>query len=152
MSDFISKHLVKRAKILEPLYQSESTKLLLELFIIPIMNMPELSKYTDREKLDIIFGTDYRHILKATAKQSFDMPGNLIYGSVIKAPCNVDRQVVVGDKLLVRIDSRTPNRIDIEIFRTGLVFLLTKRQYSEIVCKLKGSKRCQVSLKEPFLD
>lgn len=145
------KQLVTKSRHLIPLKDSETAQLMIELFIKPLMNVIELRRLDMRKRLDLIFGTDHRHILYARAEENFLMPGNLIYGAVIDAPSPDNKVILKGDRMLVRIDDRTPNRIDIEVLKTGLVFLLTKRHYSEIVCKLKGNKKCRISLKYPFL-
>lgn len=106
-----------------------------------------------KDMLDVIFGTHYREITPAKATVAFKMPG-LIWGSagVVDAkPPTVEQALVKrNSSLFVRIDERTPNRIDIEVCTIPeKMFTLTNQEYKAIRPYLKELDGCNKQSLEP---
>lgn len=105
------------------------------------------------ERIKVILGASYRDIILAAASSAFIMPGRL-WGS-FDNPGNPDettsqkvlRKIHEGTPLIVRIDERTPDRIDIERILPGgsetdpenpasVVFSLTNAEYAVVYEKI----------------
>jgi hypothetical protein len=102
-----------------------------------------------KDCIDIIFGVRYRDIVPAIAKEAFSMPG-LVWGDAggadAKPGTKLQHHVNKDAKMLVRIDERTPEVIDIEVMtsnHSSTMFVLNRSQYCSIFKKLKESTPCQ---------
>jgi hypothetical protein len=131
---------------------SKSFRDLMRYFFIPLMNGIEDSandintgslaaahQSLIADKLALIFGTHYRDIVMAAAIEDFtmlgkqwrtpDQPNDQVPPELMAA------KVLKGTPLMIRIDTRMPDRIDVERCDSvdGIVFTLTKVQYQHIL-------------------
>ncbi len=103
---------------------------------------------SDQECIDIIFGAKYRDIVPAYALKVFTMPGVLHAEGGIRGAKKgtiIDHHVKAGAKLLVRIDERTPDLIDVELMVgnfSSRMFSLTNSEYKSIISKIKETRSC----------
>lgn len=105
------------------------------------------------DMLDIIFGTKYREITPANTTSAFAMPG-LMWGSAglvdAKKPSKEQAHIKKGSCLFVRIDERTPDRIDVELCTIPeKMFTLTNEEYKQIRPYLKEIEGCNKQALEP---
>lgn len=102
-----------------------------------------------KDCLDLIFGVKYRDIIIATAIKGFKMPGKIhteagIVGS--KQGTVLEHYIKMRSSMLVRIDERSPNRIDIEVMTgidSSISFSLSNTEYRSIYHNLKEKYPCQ---------
>lgn len=120
---------------------------LLKYVIIPLVNALDLGdepleKMSFADRIAFILGANHRDIVMAVAMSSFEMPGLMWQNNnpaeqISGGP--IQHRILEGTPLMVRIDERTPERIDIERCdsETGTVFSLTKFEYEQIFQFLK---------------
>ncbi len=132
---------------------------LLKYFFVPLVNALDLGddpseKMSFADRITFIFGANHRDVIMAIATQNFIMPGvmwlednpaELVNGGPL------DTRILKGTTLMVRIDERMPDRIDIERCDTkeGLTFLLTRAQYESIYKHMKEVAGCNERLTPP---
>ena len=134
-------------------------KELLRYFFIPLVNAMDLGddpsdKMGFAERIAFIFGAAHRDVVLAVATQEFKMPGLMWHeenpGEMIT--CGpVESRILVGTTLMVRLDERMPDRIDVERCdeKHGTVFTLTKPQYETIYKYLREVAGCNERLMPP---
>lgn len=141
-------------------------KNILRYFIEPLVRSMDLGEEPDDkmnygERISFLMGASYRDVVMAVAIEPFQMPGRK-WGDVDgENPSDLipggpmDTRILKGTPLMVRIDERMPNRIDIErcddskivgIDKNGnpvrerqptRIFSLTNSEYKTIYTKLK---------------
>lgn len=143
-----------------PLYNnSKNYSELMRFFVMPLVNALDLGddpneKMSFQERIQFIFGAKHRDIVMAVAKVDFKMPGKVWFednpGDMVE-PTTLQTRVLKGTPLMVRLDERSPDRIDIERCDDSIVFSLTRAEYASIVDNLQEITGCNRLLNPPTL-
>ena len=149
-----------RPKAFLPRKSSKAYEALLRYFFVPLVNALELGdepneKMSFSDRINFIFGSSHRDVVLAIATVNFTMPGVMwVQDQVTEllAPGPMDARILVGTTLAVRIDERTPDRIDIERCDSekGVTFTLTKSQYLVIYKYMREVAGCNERLDPPL--
>ena len=131
------------------LRESIEFKLIADKFIMPVLNLEAFADTSRKDRVDIFFGTKYRDIVPCVAKVEFLMTGPVVNGAFCREATGHEKSIAVGVPLMVRIDSRTPNMIDVERCDTGVMFRLNSAQYRTIWDKLEELESCNERLEPP---
>ena len=120
-------------KKIKKAHRQGSSKAIAKWFLTPLLHYrPEHMGI--RDWLDYLFGTSYRDIYKYTAVKSFDIKGTAMTKFGVRTSSWGFRKIKVGDECFVRTDTRTPDRIDMEVLigvgKRSRVFELTKLQWA----------------------
>lgn len=145
----------RRQKLLPAVRHSADFQEIVRLFIKPLLNMPDMETLSVNERLNVIFGVKFREILLARALTGFDMPGKVYTPGEFRPPMTHEQRVPKTASLVIRLDERTPDRIDVEVIhRDGfsVVFVLTKLEYINILGKFEEVAGCNRLLIPPGIQ
>lgn len=131
---------------LPPPSRSKEYRKMMDLFFGPLFNLPSLDRLSMEERKELIFGTKHRDIIGVVSVDNFKMPGMVVNVGEWRTPTFREQNISTGTLLLVRIDERMPDRIDIEILDKDLVFHLTYYEYKSIRHFLKELCGCNEKL------
>lgn len=130
-------NLGQQPKNFPPLIKSTEFGYIMELFIRRLMNVPSMLKLNKEEAIELLFGIKERDIIPCYAAVGFKIEGLVKEPGVHRPPLKQECEVRKGEALFIRIDERTPNRIDIQrpTYKKNpdLTFLLTPLQFDYIV-------------------
>lgn len=134
------------AKLIPSMAQSPGAMGIFELFIKPLvkalrwaMKEADGELPTHKEALDILFGAKHRDVLSYRVRSPFRLPGAYMAGPNQYAQGYGNRDLVEGQRLLIRTDTRTPTIVDIEVFKSDWeepdseLFRLTNFEYDVIL-------------------
>lgn len=94
-----------------------------------------------KESLELIFGVMYRDLIDAVVVEDVKLMG-LVWGrSGLLDAVPIGVLLTKGTELIVRIDERMPNRVDVEDVAAEKMYTLTKFEYEQIFTKLKDMRR-----------
>lgn len=138
---------------------SKEYRNLMAYFIMPLVNAMDLGddpteKMSFQDRIAFLLGEKHRDIVMAVATQDFkvqglywrdETPGDMI------PPETINARILRGAPLMVRIDERMPDRIDIERcdVEEPAVYTLTRLQYTNILPFLKEITGCNERLDPP---
>jgi len=124
--------------------------------INPNITYGELDKNNIHSAIMEVMGSRYREILTCYAVLPFIMPGLIWIDESVSSkrkPSLEEATIKKGTAMLVRIDERTPDIVDIEVIRdrdNSTMFTLNNEEYTSIYKKLKGrTTECTNSLVPP---
>lgn len=99
--------------------ESKEFALFLEIFLKHIFNKPYMAGLNYEEKLEVFFGTKVRDIVPCYALMDFKINGLLQLPGEMRPPLISEQTIPFGTPLFVRIDERTPDRVDVQPFMPG---------------------------------
>lgn len=119
-------------EVIKPLYRK---------FIEPCLQSftPTHMQTTQHHGIRLWFDVDSRPIYCCKVKSAFKLPGQIKDPDTNKLenPLEQDRQMNGKDQLWARFNDFEPNRVEVEVDRHGLVFIMTKTEWNEIKRNLK---------------
>lgn len=136
-------------KVLPSIRYSEEFKQIVDYFINPLIK--EMSHSSKEDAVLELLSVKYRDIVLAVADVSFTMTG-MVWDTTStdqRMPTIVESKIHQGTTLLVRLDERMPERIDIERPDKNIIFSLTNSEYSLIYKYIKEVTGCDIRLEPP---